>query len=233
MHGVRNRTGGDGEVRVDDVGPPPPGQQEGRDDAACHVRRHLAHGASVGSTAQASHAPHVHAVLALGERETAQVGGQDDDFMGPADERTGHQLSDAAATASDRRVLVVEDENLHCTGVASSDKTVGTPFTRAAARDASSEAPRRYSPITSTAISRFLGPSNSGVVHADGDASAEEGRSQVRMTVSALAVGIPRVIVPVAATLRHQPGRQRLQVLDDRALELVDEQGARRVKGID
>ncbi len=53
------------------------------------------------------------------------------------------------------------------------------------------------------------------------------------MRVAALAVGIARIVVAVAVVLGHQRLDHRLDVLDEGALELVDEQRARGVQRID
>src|SRR5712691_4573005 len=64
------------------------------------------------------------------------------------------------------------------------------------------------------------------VVDPDGDVSSEQGGSEVRVRVAPLAVGDARVVVAVAVPLRDEP-------LDERALELVDEQGAGGVQRVD
>src|SRR5215813_11350651 len=67
------------------------------------------------------------------------------------------------------------------------------------------------------------------VVHADGDVAAEQGRAKVRVRVAALAIGDPRIVVAIAVALGHQLLHQRAEVVDQRTLELVDEQRACRV----
>jgi hypothetical protein len=53
------------------------------------------------------------------------------------------------------------------------------------------------------------------------------------MRVSALAVRVAGVIVSVAVPGGHEPFDENLKVIDQGALEFVDEQGAGRVEGID
>src|SRR5439155_2683124 len=71
------------------------------------------------------------------------------------------------------------------------------------------------------------------VVHPDRDVAPEEGGPQMRVRVAALAVGHARVVVPIAVALGHEPLDQRPQIVDQRALELVDEQRAGRVERVD
>src|SRR2546422_2156904 len=71
------------------------------------------------------------------------------------------------------------------------------------------------------------------VVDPDGDVSSEQGGPEVRVRVAPLAVGDARVVVAVAVPLRDEPLDEPLQVVDQRALELVDEQGAGGVGGVD
>ena len=71
------------------------------------------------------------------------------------------------------------------------------------------------------------------VVDPDGDVSSEQGGSEVRVRVAPLAVGDARVVVAVAVPLRDKPLDEPLQVVDQRALELVDEQSAGGVQRVD
>src|SRR4029453_6944801 len=71
------------------------------------------------------------------------------------------------------------------------------------------------------------------VVHADRDVAPEESGPQMRVRVAALAVRHPRVVVPIPVALRYQPLDQALEIVDQRALELIDEQGAGRVERVD
>src|SRR5713226_2985689 len=71
------------------------------------------------------------------------------------------------------------------------------------------------------------------VVHTEGDAAPEERGAQVRVRVAALAVRHARVVVTVAVALGDEPLDERLEVVDERALELVDEQRAGRVESVD
>ncbi|MBF8298515.1 MAG: panC, partial [candidate division NC10 bacterium] len=64
------------------------------------------------------------------------------------------------------------------------------------------------------------------VVEADGDAAAQQRRPQVRARVAALAVRVARVVVAIAAALGDEPLDEVLEVVDQRALELVDEERA-------
>src|SRR3989475_7290710 len=64
------------------------------------------------------------------------------------------------------------------------------------------------------------------VVDPDGDVSSEQGGSEVRVRVAPLAVGDARVVVAVAVPLRDEPLGEARPVADQRALALVDEQGA-------
>src|SRR5438309_3659484 len=70
-------------------------------------------------------------------------------------------------------------------------------------------------------------------VDPDGDVSSEQGGPEVRVRVAPLAVGDARVVVAVAVPLRDEPLDEPLQVVDQRALELVDEQGAGGVQRVD
>src|SRR5437867_1447249 len=72
-----------------------------------------------------------------------------------------------------------------------------------------------------------------GVVDPDGDGPPDQRRAEVRVRVAALTVGHARIIVAVAVPLRDEPLDEVLQVVDQGALELVDEQGAGRVQGVD
>src|SRR5437899_6345797 len=72
-----------------------------------------------------------------------------------------------------------------------------------------------------------------GVVDPDGDGPPDQRRAEVRVRVAALTVGHARIIVAVTAPLRDEPLEEVLQVIDQRALELVDEQGAGRVQRVD
>ena len=65
------------------------------------------------------------------------------------------------------------------------------------------------------------------------DAPAEQRRAEVRRRVAALAVGVARIVVPVAAVVGDQAIQHGLEVLHESALELVHEQRARRVEGVD
>src|SRR5437867_4198904 len=67
---------------------------------------------------------------------------------------------------------------------------------------------------------------------AHGHASAEEGGAQMGMRVAALAVGEAGIVVAVAVVLRHQRLDHGLEVFDERALELVDEERAGRVQRV-
>src|SRR5262245_37008739 len=71
------------------------------------------------------------------------------------------------------------------------------------------------------------------VVDTDGDVAAEQRRPKVRVRVAALAVGDSRIVVTIAVALGHELLHQRAEVVDQRALELVDEQRTRRVQRVD
>src|SRR2546428_3824871 len=71
------------------------------------------------------------------------------------------------------------------------------------------------------------------VVDSDGDVSSEQGGRGVRVRVAPLAVGDAGVVVAVAVPLRDEPLDEPLQVVDEGALELVDEQGAGGVQRVD
>src|SRR3989304_2348651 len=90
---------------------------------------------------------------------------------------------------------------------------------------------RRYSPMTWTEISRRRGPSNSAKM-------IDWKRPSVSSPGGGGGVAPPRVDPPgvgggVAAALGEEPLGQRLEVLDQRALELVDEERARGVQRVD
>ena len=55
----------------------------------------------------------------------------------------------------------------------------------------------------------------------------------MRVRVAALAVREARIVVAIAAPLGHQPLDETLEVVDERALELVDEERARGVQRVD
>src|SRR5215831_10493307 len=71
------------------------------------------------------------------------------------------------------------------------------------------------------------------VVHADRDVATKQGRPEMRVCVAALAVRNPRVVVAIAVALGNELLDQRAEIVDQRALELVDEQRAGRVQRID
>src|SRR5262245_28601482 len=64
----------------------------------------------------------------------------------------------------------------------------------------------------------------------DRDVAAEQRRAQVRVRVAALAIGVARIVVTVATPLGDETLDETLEIVDERALELVDEQRARRVE---
>ena len=68
---------------------------------------------------------------------------------------------------------------------------------------------------------------------ADGDAPAEQRGAEVGVRVASLAVRIAWVVVPVAVVLGHEGLDHGLEILDQGALELVDEERARRVQRVD
>src|SRR5919201_1487471 len=65
------------------------------------------------------------------------------------------------------------------------------------------------------------------VVDAQRDRAAEQRRAQMRVRVAALAVGEARVVVAIATALRHELLDEALEVVDERAMEIVDEDRAR------
>src|SRR4029450_9591592 len=67
----------------------------------------------------------------------------------------------------------------------------------------------------------------------DRDVAAEQRRAQMRVRVAALAVGVARIVVTVATPLGDETLDEALEIVDERALELVDEQRARRMERID
>src|SRR5207244_13463071 len=66
-----------------------------------------------------------------------------------------------------------------------------------------------------------------------GDVAAEQRGAQMRVRVAALAVREARIVVAIAAPLGHEPLDETLEVVDERALELVDEERARGVQRVD
>src|SRR5215813_74626 len=71
------------------------------------------------------------------------------------------------------------------------------------------------------------------VVHAEGHGAAEEGGPEVRVAVAALAVREAGIVVTVAAALGDQLFDQALEIVHEGALELVDEDRAGRMQGVD
>src|SRR5204862_2455891 len=70
------------------------------------------------------------------------------------------------------------------------------------------------------------------VVHAHRDVATEQRRPEVRVRVAALAIRHPWIVVTVAVALRHESIDERLEVVDERALKLIDEQRAGRVQRV-
>src|SRR5712691_8475685 len=71
------------------------------------------------------------------------------------------------------------------------------------------------------------------VVEPHGDAPSQQGRAQVGVGVAALAVRIPGIVVTVPAALGHEPLHQPFEIVDQRRLELVDEERAGCVQRVD
>src|SRR5574337_1517377 len=71
------------------------------------------------------------------------------------------------------------------------------------------------------------------VEHTHRHAPAEQGRTEVRVGIPAMAVRDARIVVPVVASLGHQSLGQGLEVGDEGVLELVDEERTGRVKRVD
>src|SRR5262249_48394305 len=71
------------------------------------------------------------------------------------------------------------------------------------------------------------------VAEPDGDVPAEQRRPQMGVRVATLAVRETRIVVPVATALGDQALDQALQIVDERALELIDEERARGVQRVD
>src|SRR6266542_5281293 len=69
------------------------------------------------------------------------------------------------------------------------------------------------------------------IVDGHRDTAAQEGRPEVRLGVAPLAVGVAGIVVTIARPLGHEALHERLQILDERGLELVDEERARGVLG--
>ena len=71
------------------------------------------------------------------------------------------------------------------------------------------------------------------MVDPDRDGPPEQRRPEVRVRVAALAVGDARVVVAVAVSLWDEPLDEALEIVDEGALELVDEERARGVERVD
>jgi hypothetical protein len=89
-----------------------------------------------------------------------------------------------------------------------------------------------------TSMLRGLGPSSSAKRidwkrPSDSDAPPQQRGPEVRVRVAPLAIRIPGVVVAVTVVLGHQRLDHGLEVLDEGALELVDEERAGRVQRVD
>src|SRR6267143_3497134 len=71
------------------------------------------------------------------------------------------------------------------------------------------------------------------IVQTHCERASKERRAQVGVGVATLAVREARVVMAIAAALRHQLLDEPLEVVDQGALELVDEERAGRVERVD
>ena len=113
MDGPGENAGGDGEVRMDDVGLPFADVTERGEETCGDVEAHLVDGAGVRCAASAGGAEYFDAVLLLVGGVPAEGGGLDAHFVAAQYHLGGDALRYAPAASAERRIFVAEDENAH------------------------------------------------------------------------------------------------------------------------
>ena len=106
-------SGRHGEVGMHDVGLPLADVSERGKKRCRQITRHFRHRAKIGPAAEPGCPENLHAVPDLMSREIRHPDRLDTDLMAAANKRGTHIVGHPAAAATDRRIFVAQDENLH------------------------------------------------------------------------------------------------------------------------
>ena len=113
LRGKRERTGGNCEVRMNDIRAPVSSLSQDRQKVGRKVKSHFRHGAGIFAPAKGSGAQDLNLVTHLTPRKMTHARGKHAHLMSAASQACRHLRRDSSSASADGRIFVAENEDLH------------------------------------------------------------------------------------------------------------------------